>query len=205
MGFAYPLAMPSSPAPTDIQFMPEVAAGESESEFSFEDQQADWGGRRWRLNLTYPSMLRPQAEEWMAFFLMCEGPLGTFFWGPPNAYAARGNWGTPLVDGASQTGNALNIKGLSNSDASAVKIGDWCQIGVNSNARLFKNVANAASDGSGKAALSLWPAIVSAPADSAAIVTANPKGVFKLAGSNQGFKVNKLLHGFSLEILSIPG
>jgi hypothetical protein len=202
-GFSYPLAMPSSPSPVSINFSPRVAASFTESDFSLDDQIGDLGGERWELGVQYPPMLRVQAEEWAGFILKCRSVIGTFLWGPPVVYARRGTWnGTPLVKDASQTGNVLLIDGLANNDAAACLIGDWVQLGSTLSARLHKLVATSGTNASGEASLLLWPAIQTAPADNAAVTTVSPKGLFRLAGPHS-WDVNKLLHGFTLNIKSI--
>lgn len=104
------------------------------------------------------------------------GRMGTAFgfdWSmsqnvPTHTVGALG--GTPLVDGAAQTGNTLNTKGWSNSIAGILNVGDIFTI-ANVNAinpqnrqstgklRQFVVTASANSTGAGKSALSIYPAI----------------------------------------------
>lgn len=111
--------------------------------------------------------------------------------------------GTPLVDGASQTGTSLLTKGWTSSAASRLLEGDVFTIagvyGVNPNSRQstgdlqqFVVRANFASDGSGNGTVAIAPSIITSgayqtvtgsPADAAAITvlgaanTASPQGM----------------------------
>jgi hypothetical protein len=205
MAFAYPLSLPSSPDPVSFKIVPERAIGVTESDFSFEQQIFDWEGRRWHWMAEYPPLLRDDAEEWMAFFLQSEGPSGTFLLGPSMAEARRGRWGSSvLVKGGSQTGNALIVDGLTANDPLAVKKGDWFQLGTGLTARLYKCVADVAANASGEASLSFWPAILSAPADNAAVTTMLPKGLFRMLRPNDGWNRNLMFYGVGpLEAVSV--
>lgn len=77
--------------------------------------------------------------------------------------------GTPLIAGASQTGESINTDGWSASVANVVRAGDVIRIaGLNP---LFKIVESASSDGLGAATIRVSPPILvgSSPADNAPI------------------------------------
>jgi len=78
--------------------------------------------------------------------------------------------GTPLVNGASQTGRILNTDGWPNS-TTVLRAGDLVQF-AGSN-KVYMVTVNAISDGSGVAALVINPGIVAgqSPANNAAITT----------------------------------
>lgn len=108
--------------------------------------------------------------------------------------------GTPVVDGAGQTGTTINARGWSNSITAILNVGDVISypsiFNVNPQSRLstgtaFAQVvqATASSDGAGKTALSLFPAMVpsgqyqnctASPADGALI------SVYGVAAAGQG-------------------
>lgn len=97
---------------------------------------------------------------------------------PFHAISNRGAFGgTPLVAGASQTGNSLNIDGASLSITNWIREGDV--FSVNDEMKIC--TADANSDGAGAVTLSFWPRLRTAPADNAAIETTTPTGVFMLA------------------------
>ncbi len=77
--------------------------------------------------------------------------------------------GTPVISGASQTGEDIDTSGWSTGVTGVVKAGDVLRIvGLN---QLFQVIADADSDGSGLATISLNPPIVSgsSPANGAGI------------------------------------
>ena len=61
--------------------------------------------------------------------------------------------------------------------------GDWIQMYTTSGRRLYKNLFDVNSDGSGKASLTVWPRLRDASPDGAALVTSGPTGVFRLAAN----------------------
>jgi len=77
--------------------------------------------------------------------------------------------GTPLVNGAGQTGNSINTDGWPNS-TTVLKAGDLVKFGALS--LVYELTADAVSNGSGQAALQIEPAIVSggSPGDNNAVV-----------------------------------
>lgn len=84
--------------------------------------------------------------------------------------------GTPLVNGAGQTGSSLNTDGWTASTTNVLRAGDIIRIaGLNV---IYELTANASSNGSGQATLSISPPIFvgHSPADNAALTINNPAG-----------------------------
>jgi hypothetical protein len=206
MSFSYPLTMPSSPAPRTVKWSMAHAQGVAGSPFSYEKQVVGWGGEVWRAKVIYPTMTRDVAEQWIAFLLKNEGQLGSFYFGPPASEAGRGGWvgDGPLVKGGSQTGNLLEIDDLTINQTARVKVGDWCQLGSGTAARLHKVMDDANSNASGEATISLKPRILTAPADNAAITVVNPKGIFTLLTSEPSWSRDRQQFNLSLDIESVP-
>lgn len=75
------------------------------------------------------------------------------------------------VNGGSQTGTSLNTKNWPTSTSNVVKAGDVIRIAGDS--VVYQVYANANSDGSGLATLSITPSLRKSPANSAAITTTN--------------------------------
>ncbi len=179
IAITYPLPMPTSPGPvsTDINLVHIV--GRSRSPFSAARQVQDWGGAYWRARVTLPPMLRAAADPWLVLFSLLHGPYGTFLMGDWDRRTPRGAaGGTPLVMGASQTGNGLATDGWPINTA-ILKAGDHVSV----ENRLYRLVADAASNGSGVATLQLEPNLRAAPADNAPITTSSPKGLFALTSN----------------------
>lgn len=140
---------------------------------------------RWVMSVELIIMQRANVEAWISFFLKLNGREGTFLFGPPAAGTPRGTpTGTPLVDGAGQTGKSLDTKGWTNGSTGNLLEGDYIQIGTGSTSRLYKILtASVDADGSGLATIDIWPRLRESPADGATIVTTDAVGLFRLANN----------------------
>ena len=70
-----------------------------------------------------------------------------------------------------------------------MKAGDWIQIGTGSSRTLHMVMADANSDGSGNATLTLWPRVRSAFADNTALTVNSPTGIWRLT-ANAAWTIN---------------
>lgn len=169
----------------------------SRSPFTGEGDVQVHAGQWWEIEITLPTMDRAEAEAWNTFLLKLNGREGTFLIGDRSSDTPRGSaGGTPLVKGASQTGNDLNTDGWPASQTGVLLAGDYIGLGSVATARLYKVLDDASSDGAGDATLTLWPEITAAtsPADNAAIVTSSAVGLFRLASNEMPWRVNEALH-----------
>lgn len=181
MSIAYPLSLPSvlSPKRVNIRTLTQVAY--ARSIFTGRAQVHLHQGQLWVFDVSLPIMTRAQAEEWNSFLLKLNGPYGTFLMGDPAGKTPRGiASGTPLVKGANQIGQSLETDGWSASVTGILKAGDYIQIGN----RLYKNLNDVNSDGSGNATLDIYPRLREIPADNAPITTTNTKGTFRLSSND---------------------
>lgn len=187
MTITFPIDLPSSPAPAKIRIYPRAIVGVSISPFSGAQQVYEHQGQIWQADITLPSMVRADAAPWIAAMLQLNGRYGTFRLGDASCATPRGvATGTPLVNGASQTGKTLITDGWTISQTGILKQGDYIQIGD----RLYMVTVDANSDGSGNATLDIWPRLRESPADNAAIITTNCKGLFRLASNEMPWDVN---------------
>jgi hypothetical protein len=76
--------------------------------------------------------------------------------------------GTPVVNGASQTGDTLNVNGWGASQSNVMRAGDVFTIGTTDKA-VYMVGADANSDGAGAATLQISPALRVSPANGAAL------------------------------------
>jgi len=196
MAITYPLSTPTNKTIAGIRLTARNVVGVSTSPFSFKQQTYQFSGQRWEADITLPQMNRENAEEWVAFLMKLYGQKGTFLLGDPLGGTARGSAssaaGTPVVNGASQTGDTLAIDGLPASATGYLKAGDYIQLGSAATAQLYKVLNDANSNGSGEATLDVWPNLRSSPLDGAAVVVANAKGVFRLASNEANWNINNL-------------
>lgn len=196
MAETYPIAFPTHTGVATIQITATDAVALTSSPFSFTQQVVRHAGERWSATITIPNVKRPDAEYWNAFLLRLRGQFGTFLMGDPLGATPRGtaatNAGTPLVKGASQTGNELIIDGLPTSQSGYLLAGDYIQLGSGSSARLYKVLQDVNTNGSGEATLNLWPDLRTPPSDNAAVVVANAKGVFRLAQNDVAWVIDRI-------------
>lgn len=193
MSISYPLTFPTHTNVKSIDLRAVNAVAMSMSPFTYKQQVFAHQGQRWEADVTLPPMKRSDAEQWVAWLVSLKGLRGTFLMGDPVGCTARGSvGGTPLVNGASQTGDTLNIDGCTASQTPWIKAGDYIQLGSASSASLHKVLADANSDGSGEVVLDIWPNINVAQADNATIVTSNAKGVWRLANNESNWSINEI-------------
>ncbi len=153
-------------------------------------------GRMWAGTLT----ILPQNEAngraltaWLTALRRAGTNAGTFMLGDPSAPeplgSAKDTPGAPVVAGASQTGESLNVSGLPTSATGYLLAGDYIQIGSGVSARLKKVLDDVDSDGSGLATMVLWPPVRTAPSNGSAIVVSDPEGLFISPGAVSSWRV----------------
>jgi hypothetical protein len=194
MAETYPLTFPTQTGVAAVEFTATDVVSVSQSPFTFSQQVVRHAGARWSATISIPPVKRSDSEYWNSFLLRLRGQFGTFLLGDPNGATPRGSAasaaGTPVVNGASQTGNELNIDGLPASATGYLKAGDYIQLGSASTSRLYKVLEDVDSNGSGEATLNLWPDLRSSPADGAAVVVSSAKGVFRLSNNEAVWTIN---------------
>ena len=200
MATSYPVTLPTSPAPRAITIRPRSVVGVDASPFSLSAQSYAWSGQLWMADVQLPPMTRANAEAWLGKLVSLNGAEGSFLLGDTANLTPRGiGTGTPLVKGASQTGYDLITDGWTINQTGILKAGDWIQLGTGSTARLYKVVADANSNGTGDATLTLWPKLRSSPADNAALTVTSPMGRFMLAQSIEWNIDEMKLYGLSFQ------
>lgn len=192
MAISYPLTLPSHTGIRSIEFRAVNTVGVSQSPFTYSQQVVAHSGQRWEVDISLPAMKRADAEQWVAWLVSLRGQLGTFTLGDPIGATPRGSaGGTPVVNGASQTGGTLVIDGCTASQTGWLKAGDYIQLGSAGTATLHKVLQDANSDSSGNVTLDIWPYIRNSPADNSTVVTSNAVGNFRLSGNQQAWSVNE--------------
>jgi hypothetical protein len=143
-------------------------------------------------------VLHAQAQEWIAFLMALRGQAKVFQLGDPLAASPRGSGlGTPLVDGAGQTGYLLATKRWTANAVGVLLPGDWIQIGY----RIYRTLAIATADGTGKLVLSIWPQLRESPADGDSITLNNTKGLWRLAANSRKWSVTgSRMYGMEFDI-----
>lgn len=150
------------------------------------------GSQLWRATYAFSTLRNDDRAEMMALIAELGGQENRLRV-PVFDNPKRGAYGgTPLVDGAGQTGKSIDIKGLSTGITDWIKRGDYFSIVVNGQPELKICRADASSDGSGLATLVFEPKLRAVPADEAAIyvedgVLTKPEGLFILTEQTNGW------------------
>lgn len=164
------ISMPSNIGFKVSSFFLETNTQTFESPLNKATQRLELGGARWRATFTLPRMNKYQASQWIAFFMKCKGRAEAFYASDPDWKNNLGLWtGTPLVKGASQTGNSLLIDGAVINQTNWGYAGDYFVV----NGELKRLTANCNSNGTGEVTLAFEPRLRASPADNAAL-TFNP-------------------------------
>jgi hypothetical protein len=194
MSFSYPLSFPDLTNIQSIQLTARNATAVTSSPFTYKQQVLKYSASRWEANITLPPMKRADSETWITFLMKLNGQYGTFLLGDPLGQTARGSAstqaGTPLVNGANQTGSSISVDGLPLSVTGYLLEGDYIQLGSGATAKLHKVMTQVNSDASGTAVIDIWPDIRTSPADNDSIVVANAQGIFRLLNPEVSFSID---------------
>lgn len=192
MSISYPLSIPTVSGIMRVRWAANDVVAVAQSPFTASQQVYRYTGQFWEADITLPPMKRDDAEHWISFLLKLNGPFGTFLLGDPNGATPRGlATGSPLVNGAGQTGYELITDGWTVSQTGILKVGDYIQLGSAATARLYKVLDDVNSDASGNATLDLWPDLRSAPSDNETITVSNAKTNFRLASAQTSWDINE--------------
>lgn len=191
MAISYPLALPTSPLAQSITIRQVNVTAISQSPFTFQQQTIAHTGQRWEADVQLPPMSRAQAANWIAFLSSLKGQIGTFIMGDPAGQTVLGEGGgTPLVNGAGQTGGELAIDGATLSQTDWLKAGDYVQLGTAGTTTLHLVLTGADTDGAGAVTLDLWPSVRTAPADGAALTVSATSGRWRLNTKQMSWDVS---------------
>ena len=165
-----------------------------ESPLSNNMQVLELTGARWTANYAVSNKSAADAGQLIAFLTKLRGQANSFYGYDPKRVTAQGTaTGTPLVNGASQTGNSLVTDGWSNGVTNILKSGDMIHFPTSHGQELKMVTANANSDGSGNATLSIEPSLRGSPANNAVITISTPACVMRLADDSQAkWTINEL-------------
>ena len=166
-------AWPSSPAPNTAKITPFYPTLVSTSQ-SLKQQVRSRGGQRWKIELGYQNLPRASSEAFEAFVMALRGQYNTCTLVVPGASdAPQGTWpGSPVLNGANQSGRSILLRGFTAGQTGVAKAGDYVTFA--GDLKVYKVVADANSDGSGLATLSIEPALmITSLADGAAVTSTN--------------------------------
>lgn len=146
------------------------------SPFTGATQTESRTGDRLKLRMAFRNLSSADRQDLIAFLMKLNG-MEHRFTVRDYSQTNRGAFGgTPLVNGAGQTGTSLNVDGCSLSITNWIRAGDQFKVGN----ELKICLADANSNGSGQVTVTFRPALRTSPADNAAITTSSPTGTFML-------------------------
>tara|TARA_S200002703_G_scaffold60250_1_gene52157 strand:+ start:4493 stop:4996 length:504 start_codon:yes stop_codon:yes gene_type:complete len=137
--------------------------------------------------LTFRNLQGANRGVLQGFLAFQYGQVNRIEIGDPSYQGARGALGgTPLVNGADQTGVTLVTDGWP-SNTLVLRAGDYISYDNGTYKELKMVTSDGTSDGSGNLTISVMPEIHISPANNAAIETADPVGYFMLATRESGW------------------
>lgn len=153
-------------------------------------------GSLWRISMQFNNLSGSDRATLQAFLSKLNGAEHRFTV-HDHSFTRRGaGGGTPLVNGASQTGTSLVLDGASSSVNNWLMTGDY----ISFNNELHMVTADTNSDGSGNVTLPIAPPIRKSPADDLAVDIAAPiDGVFILTSSASWDTRPGLFSNFTVE------
>lgn len=163
---------PSTPLPSAATLRSTAPTRVSQSH-SMKRNVRSRAAQRFAAQLEWRNRTRTEMAAIIAFVEQQRGQYGNFLLALPGYTAPLGSWvGSPVVDGASQTGYTLNLRGFTATQTGVAKAGDLIRIGA-TDLKVYRIAADADSDGAGLATVTLVQALMASPADAAAITSSN--------------------------------
>jgi hypothetical protein len=195
---SYPLTLPTVTGITTQNWAMERVVAVTESPFTNQEQVFEHEGAQWKATFTLPPMKKESASVWLAFLMSLRGRRGTFKIGDQDRKTIQGvATGTILVNGASQTGNAINLDGFANSTNNVFKAGDYIQI----NSYLYMISADVNSNSSGEATVYVEPSLrsgIEVINDNTTVIYTNTTTVMRLDSNELNWDTNNVsVYGIS--------
>jgi len=167
--------------PAKTRFGLEYNTRTFESPLVKNEQTLETPGAKWKANMVFDFLTDDEKRVLAAFFISLNGAAGRFYLFDHSMRTPRGvATGTPLVNGASQTGKSLITDGWTFSITNILRAGDYISYTAGTLKQLHMVTADVNSDGAGNATLAIDPPIRTSPADGAAIVTVDAPCVMHL-------------------------
>ena len=190
------VTLPTSPSPSSITPRLITTRGELRSAFGGSMQRISRTGSRWAFDVVMPPMTAATALEWVNILEEAD----TCILRLPEPGITIGSPGTPLVNGATQTGTSLITDAWTASYASPK--GKFVGVSVSGLQYLYQTTTAVTASGAGAATLVLRPMLRASPADNAALIVnpATVEGFVTVADGALGISVNRLVEGFSFTI-----
>ena len=161
-------SLPTSPAFTELNVQ-SVQSTIVTRTISGRRQARQIGGQFWKMTAVYPPMTRSDFAPIWAFIISQRGGYDTFTVSPPVVGTGQGpGGGTPLINGASQTGRSVVTDGWpTGATLTVLKAGDFVKFANHS--KVYMLTADLVCDTNGDATMAIEPALITSPATDSAI------------------------------------
>lgn len=181
------ISFPSIANPAKVDWQLIRPDGRFESPLSGAVQQLLRPGAKWQATLTWSTLSESDWHQLAAWWNQMTA--ANYRCALPNyAYQALGSLaGTPLVNGAAQTGSTLATKGWTASASGVLKAGDMFQITNGTKHQLVMVTADANADGLGHSSVSITPVLRFSPTDASALTVVSPTARFMVTNSQSSF------------------
>ena len=193
-------SFPLTPSPSAIKIQ-SLAPTRVSVAHSLRRSTRTTGAQRWIVTADWEGLTRAQFAPIQAFVIAQRGQWDSFSMVLPGHKQPQGvATGTPLVNGATQSGRTLATRGWSANVTGILKAGDF--IGITGQTKVYMVTSDANSDASGNATLVIEPALMATPADGAALVVRNVPFTLALASDTIEIGVQPpVLYSFSLSLI----
>lgn len=170
---------------------------------SLKRQARTSNAQRWAISFTWSPMRRSVFMQFYAFIVSQRGQADTFTCTLAGHTTPQGSWlGTPVVSGASQTGRSINLSGFTASQTGVAKAGDLFKFAGHT--KVYMVTADANSNVSGLATLSIEPALVVSPGNAEAITSSNVPFTVALASDTADMALSPgLLTPLSISVAEV--
>lgn len=163
--------------------------------------------QRWRLDVEFPPMTREQAAPILAFAVAQRGQFETFtFVPPPLAQPLGQGGGSPLVNGAGQTGRNIALKSAPANVTGWLKAGDLIKFA--GHAKVYMVMSDANTDATGNVTLTIEPALETSPADGEAVTISNVPFQVSFVDDNQAVAFAPpspdYIVGYRMTLIEVP-
>lgn len=189
--------LPTSPAPSSLEIVPVSTRTTLRSILGAADQRRERTGERSAAIVVLPPMSAADALSWQT---RLRKAADTCVLELPEPGITMGSPGTPLVNGASQTGSTLVTDAWTS--GYVIKEGKWIAVSVSSLIYLYQCTADTTATG-GAASIPIQPMLRSSPADNAALII-NPakiEGYIEFGDGALEITVERIMAGCSFRIV----
>lgn len=191
------ITLPTSPAPAAVNWSLSDKGGTLAGGLGGTSQRVNRLGNRWRCEVVMPALTAQQAREWSA--ALSKGLRDGVAFKFTQASLSVLSEGTPLVNGASQTGNALACDGFTTGFVAYA--GQFFSITTGGQRYVYMVQETTKSASGAFAALPIEPALRVSPADNDVIEFAAPhiEGLL-VEAPMWGVDVDHISRGFAFAI-----